>query len=61
MPSGWWSFWDWTANLSFTSLNVGLRAVVVFLAGLLILRLGNRRFMGKSTAFDVVESAAARG
>jgi len=37
-----------------TILNVSLRALVVFLGGLVILRFGNRRFMGKSTAFDVL-------
>jgi uncharacterized membrane protein YcaP (DUF421 family) len=35
-------------------LNVSLRALVVFVVGLLILRIGNRRFMGKATAFDVL-------
>jgi uncharacterized membrane protein YcaP (DUF421 family) len=37
-----------------TTLNVSMRALVVFLGGLVILRFGNRRFMGQSTAFDVL-------
>lgn len=30
------------------------RAVVIYLAGLLILRVGQHRFLGKNTAFDIV-------
>jgi uncharacterized membrane protein YcaP (DUF421 family) len=37
-----------------SSLNVSVRALVVFVIGLIILRFGNRRFMGKATAFDVL-------
>ena len=37
-----------------TTLNVSLRALVVFVAGLAVLRFANRRFMGKATAFDVL-------
>jgi uncharacterized membrane protein YcaP (DUF421 family) len=37
-----------------TAWNVSLRAIVVFLAGLAIMRTSNRRFLGKATAFDVL-------
>ena len=34
--------------------QVCVRAVVVFLAGLVIMRVGNRRFLAKATPFDVL-------
>lgn len=34
--------------------QVVARAVVIYLAGLLILRVGEHRFLGKNTAFDIV-------
>src|SRR5436309_1023553 len=34
--------------------QVCARAIVVFLAGLAIMRVGNRRFLGKATPFDVM-------
>lgn len=40
-----------------TEMDVGqvvLRALVIYLAGLLILRFGQHRFLGKNTAFDIV-------
>jgi uncharacterized membrane protein YcaP (DUF421 family) len=35
-------------------VQTALRAVVVYLAALLMVRWGEKRFMGKSTAFDVI-------
>jgi uncharacterized membrane protein YcaP (DUF421 family) len=40
--------------LDLDSLQVAARAVVVFAAGLVIMRLGSRRFLGKATPFDVM-------
>jgi uncharacterized membrane protein YcaP (DUF421 family) len=37
-----------------TVWQMGLRAVVVYLIALVILRLGDKRFFGRSTAFDVI-------
>lgn len=37
-----------------TIAQMALRAVVVYLAALLMVRWGEKRFMGKSTAFDVI-------
>lgn len=39
---------------NFSTLQVTLRAVVVYLGGLLILRFGENRFLGKFTAFDII-------
>jgi len=36
-----------------TTMNMVLRAVVVFVASIVMLKIGDKRFMGKSTAFDV--------
>ncbi len=41
-----------TDDLSFTQMAA--RALVVYLAGLVMVRLGEKRFLGKSTAFDVL-------
>src|SRR5689334_25353479 len=35
-------------------LQMGLRTVVVYVATVLMVRLGKKRFMGRSTAFDVI-------
>src|SRR5262245_16732628 len=40
------------ANLTF--LQISLRGVVVFVAALVIVRCGDRRFLSQKTAFDVV-------
>jgi uncharacterized membrane protein YcaP (DUF421 family) len=45
---------DRTDPHDLTSLQVSLRAIAVFVAGLVIMRLGNRRFLGKATPFDVM-------
>lgn len=37
-----------------TVLQIIVRAVVVYLAGVLLVRIGDRRFLGKNAAFDVV-------
>lgn len=36
------------------ALEVGLRAVVVYVVTVAIVRVGKRRFMGRATAFDVI-------
>lgn len=36
------------------SLQMALRAVVVYIVTVLIVRLGKKRFMGRATAFDVI-------
>ena len=49
---------DWALGLSVKELNIwqmGLRAVVIYLAALLMVRIaGDRRFIGKFAAFDVI-------
>lgn len=37
-----------------TVLHMTVRAVVVYVVALLMLRLGEKRFLGKNTAFDVI-------
>lgn len=37
-----------------TALQMSLRAVIVFLLATVMIRVGNKRFMGKSTAVDVM-------
>ncbi len=37
-----------------TSLQMGLRAAVVFIVTILMVRLAKKRFMGRATAFDVI-------
>lgn len=39
---------------SFTVLEMSLRALGIYLAGWALLRLGNSRFLGRHTAFDIV-------
>jgi uncharacterized membrane protein YcaP (DUF421 family) len=39
-------------NLNF--LHIALRAIIVFLATLLVLRVGNKRFLSKMSAFDAI-------
>jgi uncharacterized membrane protein YcaP (DUF421 family) len=34
--------------------HMALRALIVFILAIIMLRIGNKRFMGKSTAFDVM-------
>lgn len=56
------NLWDglrWALGLgiapeSFNTLQVTLRAIVIYLGGLLILRVGENRFLGKFTAFDII-------
>jgi uncharacterized membrane protein YcaP (DUF421 family) len=50
---------DWALGLALESrdinvLQMGLRALVVYMATVLIVRLGKKRFMGRATAFDVI-------
>lgn len=37
-----------------TSWQMGLRAVIIYAAAITLVRLGEKRFMGKNTAFDVI-------
>ncbi len=37
-----------------TLMHMAVRAVVVYVAALIMLRLGEKRFLGKNTAFDVI-------
>lgn len=37
-----------------TVLHMSLRAIVVFIAAIIMLKIGDKRFMGKSTAFDAM-------
>ncbi|MGI9183069.1 MAG: DUF421 domain-containing protein [Longimicrobiaceae bacterium] len=39
-----------------TATQMSLRALLVFVAGLAMVRVGEKRFLGKSTAFDIVLS-----
>jgi uncharacterized membrane protein YcaP (DUF421 family) len=39
---------------SYTALQICARAIVIYLGGLLILRVGENRFLGKFTAFDLI-------
>jgi uncharacterized membrane protein YcaP (DUF421 family) len=34
------------------ALQMGIRAVIIFLSALLMLKIGNKRFLGRTTAFD---------
>ena len=56
------NLWDalrWAVGIGIGSqelniLQVCLRAVIIYLGGLLILRVGENRFLGKFTAFDII-------
>ena len=53
---GWFS-WMLGAGLESRDINVwqmGLRAAVVYVVTVVIVRLGKKRFMGRATAFDVI-------
>ncbi len=52
-----WQGIGWMLGLDEDSLNVwqmAVRAVVVYIAAVVMVRLGEKRFMGKNTAFDVI-------
>lgn len=49
-----WALGIGIAPESFNTLQVTLRAIVIYLGGLLILRVGENRFLGKFTAFDII-------
>lgn len=58
-----WTTWHWSSwlglGLAPRQLDSGqavLRAAVVYLGGLLLIRLGTKRLLGRSTAFDLVVS-----
>jgi uncharacterized membrane protein YcaP (DUF421 family) len=47
----------WLLGLNVDTLNAGhmlARAVVVYIATIIMVRVGEKRFLGKSTAFDVI-------
>jgi uncharacterized membrane protein YcaP (DUF421 family) len=39
---------------SLTLWQLGLRALLVYVAGIILVKLGEKRFMGKDTAFDMI-------
>jgi uncharacterized membrane protein YcaP (DUF421 family) len=41
-------------NKDINALQMSLRAVIVFFVAIVMLRIGNKRFMGKNTALDVM-------
>ena len=48
---------SWTLGLNAETLNAGhmlARAVIVYVATIFMVRVGEKRFLGKSTAFDVI-------
>jgi len=54
-----WAFVDWILGLSLAAkdMDIGrmsLRAFIVFLLAVLMVRFGDERFMGRSTALDVM-------
>lgn len=54
-----WEGLSWALGIgidpkSFNTLQVALRAIVIYLGGLAILRIGENRFLGKFTAFDII-------
>jgi uncharacterized membrane protein YcaP (DUF421 family) len=59
MLQGIWSNISWALGLELDNKDINvwqmsLRAVIVFVASIAMLRLGNHRFLGKSTALDVM-------
>ncbi|HSH81913.1 MAG TPA: YetF domain-containing protein [Herpetosiphonaceae bacterium] len=54
-----WSALNWALGLELDNQDLdvwrmSLRAVIVFVAAIAMIRLGDKRFMGRSTAFDVI-------
>ncbi|WFE76547.1 DUF421 domain-containing protein [Roseinatronobacter sp. S2] len=52
-----WSTISWSLGLNEADLetrHMALRAVVVFIFSVVIVRLGKKRFIGENTAFDVI-------
>ncbi len=54
-----WEWLSWALGIgmdpkTFNALQVSLRAIVIYLGGLAILRIGENRFLGKFTAFDII-------
>lgn len=48
-------FFEWLIGKDSQDINafqIGLRAIIIFLAALLMLKIGNKRFLGRTTAFD---------
>jgi len=58
-----WTSWHWTSWLGLglaphqlDSGQAALRAAIVYLGGLILIRFGTKRLLGRSTAFDLVVS-----
>lgn len=49
-----WALGIGTDPKTYNILQVSLRAFVIYLGGLAILRIGENRFLGKFTAFDII-------
>src|SRR3954451_17700018 len=49
-----WTFGTGGGSLHINAPQMALRAAVVYLATILIVRLGKKRFMSQATAFDVI-------
>ena len=54
-----WSAIDWALGLQLESKDLGvwqmsLRAVIVFILAIAMIRIGDKRFMGKNSALDVM-------
>ncbi len=54
-----WAALSWALGLEQDNQDINvwrmsLRAVIVFVAAIAMIRLGDKRFMGRSTAFDVI-------
>jgi uncharacterized membrane protein YcaP (DUF421 family) len=49
-----WAFGVDTDPRSFNVLQVSLRALLIYLVGLLIIRLGRNRLLGRQSPFDIV-------
>lgn len=52
-----WQDFVWVLGLGSEKLNTGqmaLRAIIVYAMAVLMVRIGEKRFMGKSTTFDVI-------
>lgn len=53
----WWDGFLWALGIGCEELNVGhmaLRAVVVYIAAIAMIRLSGKRLLGRASAFDVV-------
>ena len=49
-----WAFGTGGSSIHINAPQMALRAIVVYVATVLIVRLGKKRFMSRATAFDVI-------